>query len=256
MAAKMRINKQLYDRDFYTLRDQRTRHAAEVIFDILMMYNVKVDSIADLGGGVGTFLSVAKQKYNLDDRNIFLLEREYVKDYIVVEPVSYIPTDLENKITLNRKVDVAMSLEVAEHLTPTRAESYIDDLCGLSDCIIFSAAAYRQGGTNHINEQRLSYWIEKFDTRGYMPVDIFRPRIQYDGKIAFWYRQNVILYLRKGTDIANSIINTSEWLPPLDMISYDMAKHRFDVYDRYHNSFPYRKIIFPIKKMLKGNKKG
>ena len=43
--------------------------------------------------------------------------------------------------------DLAVCLEVAEHVSPTRAGGLVDDLVALSDCVLFSAAVPGQGAT-------------------------------------------------------------------------------------------------------------
>jgi hypothetical protein len=40
---------------------------------------------------------------------------------------------LEEPICLDKRFDLAVSLEVAEHLTPERAATFIDDICQASD---------------------------------------------------------------------------------------------------------------------------
>lgn len=60
-------------------------------------------------------------------------------------------------MTFNRRFDLAMTIEVAEHLTPVRADSFVEDLTRLSDVVLFSAAIPAQGGINHVNEQWQSY---------------------------------------------------------------------------------------------------
>jgi hypothetical protein len=47
-----------------------------------------------------------------------------------------------------------MSLEVAEHLKPDRAGSFVADLCSASDVVLFSSALPGQDGDGHQNEQR------------------------------------------------------------------------------------------------------
>jgi len=63
--------------------------------------------------------------------------------------------------------DLAMSIEVAEHVPAALADAMVDYLSRCSDQIVFTAAHPGQvGGTGHINEQPQSYWIEKFIARG------------------------------------------------------------------------------------------
>src|SRR5262249_48198784 len=79
--------------------------------------------------------------------------------------------DIEQDIPISMlagpRYDIAISLDVAEHLPEKVADRYVGLLCGLSSIVIFSAATPGQGGTDHVNEQPHSYWIEKFSACGY-----------------------------------------------------------------------------------------
>ena len=89
-----------------------------------------------------------------------------------------------------------MTLEVAEHLSPARADSFVEDLTKLSDVILFSAAIPAQGGTNHVNEQWQSYWAQKFSRLGYVAIDCIRPKVWEDTALDIHYRQNIFMYVK------------------------------------------------------------
>jgi hypothetical protein len=88
-----------------------------------------------------------------------------------------------------------LSLEVAEHLPPERAQSFVADLVALAPAVLFGAAIPGQGGVNHLNEQWQSYWAAHFASHGYASFDVVRPAIWNDAAIPAWYRQNAVLYL-------------------------------------------------------------
>lgn len=64
--------------------------------------------------------------------------------------------------------DLALCIEVAEHVPPQYADMLIDGLCASANTIFFSAARPGQGGEGHYNEKDKQYWIEKFNTRGFV----------------------------------------------------------------------------------------
>lgn len=103
--------------------------------------------------------------------------------------------NLTKPIIIERKFDLALCLEVAEHLPKDSAETLINTLTGFSDKILFSAAIPGQGGTHHLNEQWPTYWITKFSKRGYVFIDL-RPYIWSNPKILPWYKQNLFLFIR------------------------------------------------------------
>jgi hypothetical protein len=104
--------------------------------------------------------------------------------------------NLENKYLNNRVFDLALCLEVAEHLPENKAPLLVDNLTSSSSVILFSAAIPYQGGTNHYNEQWLSYWIKLFNNKGYKEVDLLRPLIWDNVNIMPWYKQNIIIFCK------------------------------------------------------------
>lgn len=87
--------------------------------------------------------------------------------------------------------------EVAEHLTPGRAESLVNDLVSLAPVVAFSAAIPGQGGTNHSNERWPSYWRDLFSLAGFDAIDCLRTSNWRNEEIEWWYRQNLILYVKR-----------------------------------------------------------
>jgi hypothetical protein len=88
--------------------------------------------------------------------------------------------------------DIALCLEVAEHLPAWHGDKLLDVLmCGRT--IIFSAAHPNQGGTRHVNERAASHWIEKIAARGYRlsPLDDALRSDVAALKLAPWYAQNI-----------------------------------------------------------------
>lgn len=72
---------------------------------------------------------------------------------------------------LLRRMDLAICFEVAEHIEAEYANVFVDNLCGLSDTILMSAAPPGQKGKAHVNCQPWSYWFYKFTTKGYRHND-------------------------------------------------------------------------------------
>jgi SAM-dependent methyltransferase len=99
--------------------------------------------------------------------------------------------------------DVALSLEVAEHIAPRLSNSFVASFAGLADIVLFTAAHPGQGGTGHINEQPRDYWIEKFEKAGFVfdgaLTRMFAARLKARG--AFWYLpHNLSIFVRRGLE--------------------------------------------------------
>ena len=194
----MEENKQLhagdapYDENFYRAQKDDSYKAASVVLPLVAKF-VYPQTVVDVGCGVGTWLAVWKKL----GAKILGIDGDYVdRSQLFIDPEEFHSANLEEKIHLNKKFALVQTLEVAEHLSRDRAESFVDDLTNLGDVILFGAAVIGQGGTNHVNEQMQSYWAEKFLRRGYVGIDCLRPQIWADGRIAFYYRQNTILYVK------------------------------------------------------------
>jgi cyclopropane fatty-acyl-phospholipid synthase-like methyltransferase len=151
-------------------------------------------SVVDFGCGVGTWLATAKR---LGAEHCLGLEGSWVKTQpLAAADLEIRDTGLEQTVSLQERYDLAISLEVAEHLAPERADSFVADLCRASNVVLFSAAIPGQDGDGHQNEQWPSYWAERFLRLGYMPLDVIRPIVQSDQTIDVWYRTNIVLYAR------------------------------------------------------------
>jgi|GEM_PF-575508 len=205
-------SKSLYAGRFYSERRARTLYSARRVLEIVMAQS-PVRSVIDIGCGTGTWLDVARslgatEVKGLEGTWLDLAHRDSDKIDIVKQ-------DLEQRIVENRRYDLAISLEVAEHLSERRAASFVEDLCQLSDRVLFGAAIPGQGGRGHVNEQWQTYWAAHFSRLGYVVVDVVRPKIWTDSKIRFWYKQNTLLYCK--AEILN-LPDVASCLPALDVV--------------------------------------
>jgi SAM-dependent methyltransferase len=103
--------------------------------------------------------------------------------------------DLTEPLHLERGFDLAVCLEVGEHLAAEAAPGLVTSLVGLSAIVLFSAAIPGQGGHHHVNEQWPDYWEALFAEHGYVAVDCIRGAIWDDMGVDVWYRQNTLLYV-------------------------------------------------------------
>jgi hypothetical protein len=92
-----------------------------------------------------------------------------------------------------------LALEVAEHLEPCSADAFVGSLTEHGKVIAFSAAIPAQGGQGHLNEQWPSYWLEKFRTRGYLPIDCLRRKLWDVPSMLWWYAQNILLLVEESS---------------------------------------------------------
>ena len=208
---------EVYGLNFYKNRHSRTVFSAEKILSVLLKNLPKIESGVDFGCGVGTWLSVLKNKGAMD---VLGLDGMWVnRDLLEISKNEFKQVDFEAPITLTKKYDLAISLEVAEHISQNNAEQFVNSLAMASDFILFSAAILLQGGTNHINEQWQSYWCELFSKKGYKCFDFIRNEIWHEKKIPVSYRQNVLFYAKE------SLIDKLELFEKItkDMVSLNVV---------------------------------
>lgn len=183
----------LYDHAFYENRDKSTRASADRISSIVCNL-VKINSVCDVGCGVGTWLAAFASR---GAKEICGLDGDWVDQAKLVIPATdFLRADLSNPPSLSRTFDLAMSLEVAEHIPETKAEQFVNFLTSLAPVVMFSAAIPGQGGIGHINERWLNYWIKLFNDCGFVLLDCIRPKIWDSPDILLWYRQNTVLFAR------------------------------------------------------------
>jgi len=210
-----------YNNEFYSEQINGSRESAKVYFEILSQY-LKVDSIIDIGCGRGPWLSAAKEFVLNQNGKLIGIDGPWNSQYDMIDnSISYIGSDLNKPLNTQGlgRFDLCMSIEVAEHLHPNRSSELVNELCTLSDVVMFSAAYLSQGGTHHINERKHSYWAERFLENNYVVYDIFRHEVWGNSDVELWHQQNIFLYVKKYTeferkmqDIGVKKISNLEWL--------------------------------------------
>lgn len=183
-----------YKSKFYESRHNNTFYSAERIIDLVTDW-VEPESVIDIGCGVGTWLNVFKEK-GVD--TVLGVEGQWVdEDTIVIEEDEFVKTDLEQPFQADQQFDLAVSMEVAEHISETSAGQFVKILTSHAPVVLFSAAIPLQGGKHHVNEQWPDYWRAKFAEEGYVIIDCVRPEIWEDERIEMWYAQNSFIYVDK-----------------------------------------------------------
>jgi SAM-dependent methyltransferase len=180
--------------------EKQTTISAEKILGLLFgIY--RPNSILDVGCGLGIWLSVAKK---LGVADVYGIEGPWLNPkQLRIDPASVTIQDLEKPFHINRPFDLVICLEVAEHLPPKTAKTFIASLISHGDIVLFSAAIPYQSGRNHLNEQFPSYWADLFNQFDFIPIDFLRQQIWEDKDIFWWLRQNILLFVRRNTTAAD-----------------------------------------------------
>ena len=192
-----------YDESFFEeMNDDVLRSAKTVVPAVLKMVQPK--SIIDVGCGLGTWLSVF-HAHGVD--TILGIDGDYInRAKLLIPSTCFTPIDLTKPFAIQQRFDLAVSLEVAEHLPVACASQFVESLCRVAPAILFSAAVPGQGGTHHVNEQWPEYWRQLFASQGFRMLDPFRPSLWYDHTVALCYRQNLFLFVREDLLKANPVL--------------------------------------------------
>lgn len=228
----------LYSKEFYELQSSDSYKSAKVVLDeaFNLIRNItKVSSVIDYGCGIGAWLAAAKE---LGVKEVLGLDGAYVdKNQLMIDQSNFLPADLSKPSSipsLKRKYDLAISLEVAEHLSIENAETFIERLTESSDIVLFSAAIPYQGGHGHVNENWVEYWSNKFTQKGFRALDILRPKIWTNIDVCWWYRQNCIIYVsEKLIDDASKEYSTNKPLSFVHPEQFLVSVHREKTFRRY-----------------------
>jgi SAM-dependent methyltransferase len=181
-----------YDDAFYDrYRQLSAKSAWRVLPHVVRLLAPR--SVVDVGCGVGAWLATF-MALGVDD--VLGVDGDYVRvERLMIPRERFRAADLAQPLHLARAFDLAMSVEVAEHVPEAAAATFVDSLTRLSDAVLFSAAIPHQGGTGHVNEQWPEYWAAHFAQRGYRVLDCIRPAVWDDADVEYYYAQNTLLYV-------------------------------------------------------------
>lgn len=193
-AHSITENNIVYGKEFYAKQAAYSYQSARIVLnEVRRVFNF--NSLIDIGCGVGTWLKAAQE--------LGVSEIQGVDGNTIDEQFLYVPRTSIKVEDLNtfdkfgtKNFELAMSLEVAEHLNPSSSQHFIDILTSYSDVVLFSAGIPFQAGVNHINCQPLQFWVNLFAVKDYQCFDFLRKSLlDYDEAVNCCYIQNTLLFV-------------------------------------------------------------
>lgn len=183
-----------YDRDVEAIASQAAPHIADTIIAAF-----KPSSLIDVGCGTGAMMAAfAARGVSVTGVDYSEAAVRRCKERGMSVQRMNIGGPVSPAVALDHS-DVALSLEVAEHIAENRAQTYVSRLCLLAPIVVFSAAAPGQKGAGHINLKPRPYWIEKFQRSGHsldeVATDTIRAMWQ-SARIAHYYHHNLMIFKR------------------------------------------------------------
>ncbi|MCA9798638.1 MAG: class I SAM-dependent methyltransferase [Cyanobacteria bacterium HKST-UBA04] len=190
------INPQLIygDEDFYSSTRLSKLKSIEATAN-LMVEVFQPRSLVDIGCGEGLFLNVFHQ-HGINVIGCDISEaalKVSSKDFIIFQ------ADATKPIRFNQTFDLAMCVEIAEHIPNRCSRQLVKTLTKASDTVFFTAAPPGQGGVGHINEQPQAFWERLFQDEGFSLDEslshYFRTTLQ-DAQVVYWLSRNIMIFRR------------------------------------------------------------
>lgn len=151
-----------YSKEYYKSINKDESAQAKALGEILIKL-YRPNSVVDIGCGTGLYLSQFKCiQYGFD-----ISPDAFDPEVIQVERGLVDIRDLTQPMNVNIKSDLAICLEVVEHIGSENADILIENISKWSDTIVMTAAPPGQAGLNHVNCQPMSYWEEKMAKYGF-----------------------------------------------------------------------------------------
>lgn len=139
------------------------RRNGKAFAEAVKIFFPRARSVVDFGAGAGGYVQ-ALRSMGLSAEGL-----EYSKVGRLIswcQGVKIFPWACGSPNTLSRlplrRCDLAISIEVAEHIVPELSQSLVDQMGSVADTVIFSAAQPGQGGQGHQNERPKEFWEKLF----------------------------------------------------------------------------------------------
>lgn len=189
-------------------------HILPVVFE---KYQLQAPRVIDIGCGNGEWLQAAQKLgaqmvtgYDYQPAKFLTSHQFQLRDFTQGFP---------GRGDVGGDFDLAICVEVAEHLDAQYADGLVECLTSMAPLVLFSGAFPGQGPYgpgNHVNEQLIEYWIDKFRARGFTYRDDIRPDLWGDPQaiaaIDPWYTPNLAIFSRRHPRLYNEFTLVSRTL--------------------------------------------
>jgi 2-polyprenyl-3-methyl-5-hydroxy-6-metoxy-1,4-benzoquinol methylase len=128
------VSSAAYPPEFFTRQLDRARSSADTIVP-LVIERVRPKSVVDLGCGHGIWLETF-ERHGIDD--YLGVDGEWLPLNLLHFPVEhFISARLDKPLRIDRRFDLAVSLEVAEHLAERTSRRFVRNVVELAPCVLF-----------------------------------------------------------------------------------------------------------------------
>lgn len=201
----IRDHDSIYNEDYYRDVVEATSVSSAPVMASSMVRLFSPKTVVDVGCGSGALLVEFRK---LSCRVFGLEYSDAGLGYCRKRLLPVRKFNIAHERIKDEQYELVVSFEVAEHLAPWIADRYVDLLTALSPLVIMSAATPGQGGTDHVNEQPRSYWVNKFAERGYHFDQVNAKVLATEwqtAKTATWYFMNVMVFRRSDRNVKTEV---------------------------------------------------
>lgn len=189
------ILNRVYDAEFFLEGEKLKRDSAAKVAEIISSH-LSFRTVFDIGCGMGIYL---EQFHRLGKEP---LGCDFSVKGLGISPKEFtiFQADATRPIVLNRKYDLVVCFEVAEHINKRHSRQLVTNCTANGDTVLFTAAPVGQGGVGHINEQPYQFWIDLFGEQGFRLEDeqsqAMRAQMKSEN-VVFWIANNLMLFRRR-----------------------------------------------------------
>ncbi|AUX10564.1 hypothetical protein AArcSl_2953 [Halalkaliarchaeum desulfuricum] len=184
----------IYNNDYYRKRKKDpwrsdAREVSRVLYD-----EFEPESVIDFGCAIGGHLEwfhehgieVCGIEGNTTAFEYSLIPNEYLEEH-----------DLREPYEITKQRDLALCIEVAEHIPERYANQLVASLTDSAESVFFTAAPPGQQGTHHINLKKDSYWEKKFEEKGYIRDNMIETRLKQNLNLekSTWIKDNMFVFV-------------------------------------------------------------
>jgi 2-polyprenyl-3-methyl-5-hydroxy-6-metoxy-1,4-benzoquinol methylase len=187
-----RVFTRVYDADFFLEGNQSKTDSADKVARIITEI-FSFSSVFDIGCGMGIFsepfLRLGKDVLGCDLSvdGLALSSKEF----------TVFQADVTKPIRLNRKYDLVLCFEVAEHIPKKYSRQLVENCAANGKQIIFTAAPPGQPGIGHINGQPYEFWINLFAEKNFIFQRELTERVRHQMKqeqVVHWIANNFMYF--------------------------------------------------------------